>query len=116
MAYEIPGFGYSIMSSGTIRQYRAVVIGAGPVVTEIAAADAKISGIAQMPAASGSPETIRVMKSGISFAIAGDTVTAGQELVTDNQGRLVPNSGNTNIIGRALSGGAVGEVISVLLD
>lgn len=113
--YEIPGFVFTMRSSGTIRQYRAVVVG-NEVCTEIAGADAKISGIAQMPAASSNPEAIRIMKSGISKAIAGDTVTAGEELVTDNQGRLVPNSGNTNIIGRALTGGAVGEEITVLLN
>lgn len=114
MAYEIPGFCFSSMSRGTIRQYRAVVLGDG-VVTEIAVADAKISGIAQMEAASASPETIRVMNSGISKAIAGDAVTAGNELVTDNQGRLVPDSSDSNLVARALTGGAVGEEISVLL-
>ena len=116
MAYEIPGFVFSMKSSGAIRQYRAVVVGAGPVVTEIASADVKISGIAQMPAEADNPETIRVMKDGVSFAIAGGDVTAGDQLATDNQGRLVTVASQTNIVGRALTSGAVGEVISVLLD
>lgn len=113
-AYEIPGFVFSMMSSGLIRQYHAVILGNG-VVTEVAGADAKISGVAQMPAASATPETIRIMNSGITKMIAGDTVTAGNELVTDSSGRAVPDTSDTNLFGRALTGGAVGEEITVLL-
>ena len=115
MAHEVPGYVFSYMSSGDIRQFRAVVI-TGAAVEEVDAADNAIDGIAQMPALTANPETIRVMRSGISFAIAGDTVSAGDDLVTDNQGRLVAGSyANDNIIGKAVSGGAVGEEIAVLL-
>lgn len=114
MAYEVPGFVYSYKSSGDIRQFRAVSI-TGAYVEEVDAADSKIDGIAQMPADAATPETIRIMKDGISFAIAGDTVEAGDELATDNQGRLVPVEYEDNIVAKALTGGAVGEEISVLL-
>jgi hypothetical protein len=103
------------MSSGDIRQFRAVVI-SGAAVVEVDTEDTNIDGIAQMPAVDGTPEVIRIMQSGISFAIAGDTVVAGDDLITDSQGRLVPGDyADFNIVGKALSAGAVGEEIAVLL-
>lgn len=114
MAYEIPGFVYGYMSSGDIRQFRAVSI-TGASVEEVGAADSKIDGIAQMPADDATAEVIRIMKSGISFAIAGGTVEAGDELATDDEGRLVSVTYEDNVVAKALTGGAVGEEISVLL-
>lgn len=115
MAHEVPGFVFSYTSSGDIRQFRAVVI-SGTAVVEVDTEDTAIDGIAQMQADADQPEVIRVMQSGISFAIAGDTVTAGDDLITDSQGRFIPGDyADYNIVGKALSAGAVGEEIAVLL-
>lgn len=114
MAYEVPGFVYSYKSSGNINQFRAVTI-TGASVEEVDAADSRIDGIAQMPADDENPEMIRIMKDGISFAIAGGTVEAGDELATDSRGRLVAVEYEDNIVAKALTGGAVGEEITVLL-
>ena len=115
MAHEVPGFVYTMRSSGDIRQYRAVIID-GAAVVEVTQGDEVIDGVAQMPAESTNPEAIRIMKDGITFAVAGDTISAGDKVITDDQGRFVPASyADDNIAGTALSGGAVGEEIAVLL-
>jgi hypothetical protein len=115
MAYEVPGFVFSYKSSGDISQFQAVVISSEGVVA-VSAEDTIIDGIAQMPAAAATPEVIRVMKSGISFAIAGGTVVAGDKLATDATGKLVAADYTyDNIVGTAMSGGVSGEEIAVLL-
>ena len=115
MAYEVPGFAYSFISVGDVRQFRAVVITAAGAI-EIAAADAEIDGVAQMPAAAANPEAIRIMKSGITFAVAGGAVDIGDMVATDDQGRFVQTAVAADAVGRALTAaGAADERFSVLL-
>lgn len=115
MAYEIPGFAYSFMSTGDIRQFRAVSIEVAGA-TEIAAADAMIDGVAQMPADAAAPEVIRIMKNGITHAVAGGAVDVGDPVATDNQGRFVVTAVAADMRGKALTAaGAADEIITVLL-
>ncbi len=115
MAYEVPGFVYSYMSTGDIAQYHAVVIGAAGAITDAANAALRIDGVAQMPAAAAAPETIRIMKDGITFGIAGDAVTQGDEVEVDAAGRFILLAGGV-AVGKALTTtGAADELLCVLL-
>jgi len=115
MAYEQPGFAYTAKSVGDLLQFAAVKVTTGGAVT-VAGATEAIDGIAQMPAAAANPESIRVMKTGISFAIAGGQVDAGSAVeVVGSVGKLVNKSGGA-AVGKALTSAAAGEVFSVLLS
>lgn len=125
-------------ATGTIRKGRAVTIAGG----EVAAAGAKCLGIAKHGATAGQELAVAVL--GVAIAVAGGSVTVGQALVSDNQGRLVPatavavsvaagatgvtssaaNGAITTvaggelpqyIVGYAMTAGGTGEEIEVLL-
>lgn len=117
MAYEVPGFVYTLESTGDIRQFRAVEVDANGLAEEVDTADTDpIAGVAQMPAADAQQEPIRIMQSGITFAEAGDDVTAGDMIATDADGRFVDDNAGGNIVGIALtSAGAAGEYFALLL-
>lgn len=119
MAYEIPGFVYSETWDGvaaTIPQFSAVRVGAATIA--VAGAAGAIDGIVQMPCIINAAETVRVMKSGISFAVAG---VAG---VTKGQGLEVAAAGNGTVatlaagvrIGTCLQTAAAGGLTTILLD
>lgn len=57
--------------------------------------------------------------SGVVKVEAGDTVTAGQFVTSDSTGRAIPAVAGGSAVainGKALSGGAVGNLITVLLN
>jgi hypothetical protein len=58
---------------------------------------------------------VRIM--GISKAIAGGTVAVGDKVKTDAAGKVVTNAIGTlaNVVGIALSGGVVNDIIDVVL-
>lgn len=114
MAYEVPGFAYSMMSSGNITQFTAVRFDGADVATA-AQNQNPIAGIAQMPAEAANPETIRIMQTGISFAVAAAQINAGENVVvSDDDGKLEP--GDDHVVGVALTGaGADDELFALLL-
>lgn len=114
-AYEIPGFVYSAMSEGDILQFAAVVVNANGAV-EAAGDDVVIDGVAQMPAATASPETIRVMQKGITIALANEDIDAGDLVeVSATTGRFETRDAGVTV-GRALTAaGAAGELFTLLL-
>jgi len=113
-AYEVPGFSYSAMSQGDIVQFTAVVINDQGNAVE-AGDDVIIDGVAQMPAATASPEVIRIMQKGITIARAGDTIVAGNLVeVSDSAGAFEARSSGA-IVGRALTGAGAGEHFALLL-
>ena len=64
-------------------------------------------------------ETSEVSISGVVKAIAGATVAAGQEVKCDAVGRAIDATSRVAthfVVGTALTGGAVGELISVLIS
>ena len=64
-------------------------------------------------------EVSEVSISGVIKVIAGATVAAGQEVKSDDEGRAVDATTPVNlhfVAGTALTGGAVGELISVLIS
>lgn len=52
---------------------------------------------------------------GVAKVTAGATVAAGAPVRSDNQGRAVTTTGTNRVAGYAKTGGAVGEVIEVIL-
>lgn len=119
MAYEIPGFVYSGQSEGEIGQFRAVVVNSDGEVEAAGGDAAQIDGVAQMPAAAAQSESIRVMKTGITFAQCSQAVTRGNLVRTVAGGRFRPVADPTapaNYLGRALtSTGGENELFALLL-
>ncbi len=99
------------------KQFRCMKVSGNGTVTVAAAITDKVVGILQDAPASGVAASVAI--GGRSKAVAGGNVTAGDVLGTDDAGRVVtiaPGTDTTQyIIGRALTGGAVNEVISVLV-
>jgi len=117
MAYEIPGFVYSEKAdAAAITQYHAVQLKEDGLVT--CPAGEKCDGNVQQPVAASTKETVRVMKSGISFAIAGaGGVTRGAEVVVGAAAGVFEDHDNNGdiVVGKALESVSAGEVFSVLL-
>jgi len=114
VAYEIPGYVYSHLTDGDIEQFCAVTVnplGAGP---PGVAAGQPIDGVAQMPAQAANPETIRIMKKGITFAVAAAAINAGAQVEVDAVGRCVTLAMGTPV-GRALTGASGAGVQFALL-
>lgn len=120
MAYEVPGFVYTAKSSGAVGQFTAVEIGSGGVVAT-ATTKLAIDGVAQMPAKNNKPEVIRVMKTGITLAVAGGVIAAGDPVYVASDGKFKKwtSAGDHGVaVGKALTGTAdssTGEVFSLLL-
>lgn len=114
MAYEIPTEKLSLIAGEdlTTKQYHAVKVNANGNVV-LARAGENAIGILQNKPEQG--KVAEVMSLGISKAVYGGTVTAGQNLAVDSEGRLVNASGNSAVIGVALESGEANEIHSVLL-
>jgi len=122
--FSVPGFVYSHMSDDqdqgrdeAVRQFRAVLIDGAHGVVEVDVADTvPIDGVAQIPGPNEAPETIRVMKDGITTAVAGDVVDVGDLIATDANGRFVPTLVPGDAVGKAMTAaGAADELFSLLL-
>lgn len=120
MATEVPGLVISIEAGQDLSsdQYKVVVIASDGQVDVAGGAQTAIPvGVLQnKPSAAGSAAT--VMVSGVTKAIAGNTIASGG-LVSPSAvvaGRLDAADAATDVImGMALVGGAVGDIITVLL-
>ncbi len=120
MAFEDPGKTITLEAGASLAsdQYKLVTLASdGQVdVTGAAAANTPIGILQNKPSAAG--QAAEIMIDGISKAIAGETIAAG-ELVgpsTDTAGRVGDADTTADvIIGMAITGGAAGETISVLL-
>jgi hypothetical protein len=120
MAYEIPGFSVTAIASADLSadQFKLVSLAStGKVAVTAATSTLAVLGILQDdPEADGI--ACQVMTSGISKAIAGETIAAGEFVCPSSvtAGRVDDaDTATDRIIGTALTGGDVGEVISVLL-
>lgn len=120
MGYEIPGKNITLIAAAdlTAKQYHGVMLDANGKVAAVTVAGADAIGILQMPAIAG--EAATVMASGITKAIYGADITAGQRVMVDATGKIVPfaapAAGNTNYaIGKALESGVAGQEGTILL-
>jgi hypothetical protein len=69
--------------------------------------------------ADGTFGAVEIMVSGITKAVAGGTVTTGKSVGVDTAGKVVERGAATDflwVIGTCIVGGAVNELITVMID
>ena len=99
MAFEVAGQRITLKSSVAITErYVAVKVVADETVAPAAAGDVCI-GFAQLPVKAGEGAVVQI--NGVTFAIAGGAITAGQTVVPAANGRVV--AGTTSPVGVALN-------------
>lgn len=122
MAYEIPGFKLTLAAGETLtthQYYFAKISADNTVVMATDLTDIPV-GIIQNTAANGG--AVELMVSGVSKLIvgAGGAISAGQLVGCDADGKGIvvdPDGANDYYyVGQAISGGAAGEIISVLIN
>lgn len=113
MAFEIPGFSWTRKANTDLSssQFRALKLVNDGV--ELCDNDNPIGVLQNKPQAS---EGATVVSSGVTFAVAGNTVTAGSKLKVDSQGRFVPLSGaETKFHAYALENASANQTFAVFL-
>ena len=114
MAYEIPGFAYTLESHGDITQFTAVKVRSDGKVEEASANENPIAGVAQMPADSDLNEPIRIMQTGVSFAVGDSSFNAGETVAVASDGKFTDSS--NHVVGIALTAcGGDDELFALLL-
>lgn len=94
---------------------RFVLVAADGQVDLVASAGGDADGVLlNKPAAAG--RDARVAIAGVVKVEAGGNVTAGDKVQSDNAGKALTAASGDHVLGRALTGGASGELISVLLN
>ena len=119
MAYEIPGFKFTLVSSAdlTAKQYHAVKLHTTVDQCAAIADDADVPcGILQDGAASGAEAEI--MGNGISKMVAGTGgITLGAKVTVSAVGRgIALSAADQHVIGIALSAASEGETFSILFS
>ena len=114
MSKEIPVETITLIAAAdlSVKQYYAVKIDANGQAALCGAAQNAAGILCNKPTA-GQPAA--VMTLGIALAMYGGAVTAGDNLTTDANGKLVTATGTNPVIGVAMESGVDGEVHSVLL-
>jgi hypothetical protein len=130
MAFQQNGLDITLVAGADLsaKQFYAVKVNSSGRAVLAAAGEAAV-GFLQNDPASGQAGTIRV--GGVSKAVAGGSVAAGALVTSNVDGKVVAHTGGrtdtsdsgaaadpligSNVIGVALTGGASGEVISVLV-
>jgi hypothetical protein len=110
----VPGLpGSANPNSG--KQYRFVKVTGERTVGLADADDGAVIGVLQnKPQETGAAATVAIR--GISFVVAGGTVTAGEQVCPkDTDGTAITWSAGKTVAGTAVTSGASGELISVLL-
>ena len=110
----VPGLpGSANPNSG--KQYRFVKVTGEAQVGLADADDGAVIGVLQnKPQVTGAAATVAIR--GVSFVVAGGTVHAGDSVCPkDTDGTAIAWSAGKTVAGTALTGGASGELISVLL-
>lgn len=113
--YQIPGFNLSLEAAADLsaKQYYAVKVDTDGKAA-LAGNGENAVGILQDEPASGAFGCVQT--SGVSQAIAGDTINEGDRIGTDANGKCVPAATGDYIIGRALTSAASGEYFSLLVN
>jgi hypothetical protein len=96
------------------KQFRFVEIASDEQVDAVSSAGGSAIGVLQNdPSAAGRAATIAV--AGVTKVVAGGTVAAGNKVQSDASGDAILAASADHVLGRALTGGADGELIEVLL-
>lgn len=115
MAYEIPGFSFTLPSNADLSaaQYRFGVCTGGKVA--VAGAGVDIIGVIQNKP--GGPDiATTIVSDGISKVSAGGVVTAGNKVMSNGSGQAITATPTNRAIGIALqSSTGSGQLIAVLL-
>lgn len=116
MAYEIPGFSFTVPASTSVNgtQFRFVSIDANGEAV-FAAGAGSIGVMTNKPDGSGIAATI-VRDGIVKVEAAGSTVAVGDLVTSSTIGRAVAGT-STNALGRVVKGssGSTGRILSVLL-
>lgn len=114
MAYEIPLMVVSRPAAADLsaKQYYAVKVDSNGEIVLAGASDSP-AGILQNEPASG--RTASVMAYGISRAVYGGNVTAGNRVRADANGKIVESGADEPVLGIAMESGATDEIHAVLL-
>jgi hypothetical protein len=114
MAWEQPLECISLIVAATFaaKQYYAVKVDSAGKAAVCGAGENGIGIMQDNPAAD---EVGNVMTLGVSKAVYGDTVTAGNNLSSDASGKLIPTTSTNAVIAVALESGSADEIHSVLL-
>jgi hypothetical protein len=95
-------------------QFKFVTLANDGQVDLTASAGGEAIGVLQnKPSAAGRAATVAVY--GVTKVIAGDTVAAGAKVQSDASGLAITAASAGHVLGVAITGGAVNEVISILL-
>lgn len=97
------------------KQYRFVALASDGQIDPVGTAGANADGVLQNdPDAAGKPATVAIC--GVSKVEAGDAITIGGQVSSDNQGRAIPATSTHRVLGRCLETvTAAGQITSVLL-
>ncbi len=116
MAFEIPGFSYTLEASADLsaEQFTAMVVDGNGRAAQ-AGAGLNIAGVLQNnPSALGREAAL--MANGITKGVAGAAVAAGAYLMTDANGEFITGVATNELAGIALeAAGGQGEIIPILL-
>lgn len=115
MAFQENGIDITVVAGGDLsaKQFHAVKVNSSGQVVAAGDGEAGI-GFVQNKPTSGQAATVRV--AGVTKAAAGGTVTAGQKIAANADGKAVTATASENVIGTALTGGTSGTIISVLVE
>lgn len=116
MAFEATGFhipGVVAAADLSAAQFKAVVIDSAGKVALPGVAGAVVDGVLQDKPLAGQSASVCV--SGVSKIEAGATVAPGDLVAIDATNRAVTAVATNHAFGRALTGGDIGTLISVLL-
>lgn len=119
MAYEIPGFSWTLPASTGIlnTQFRFVTINASGQAAFPAAGAHVVGVMTSKPKTSG--EATTVVSDGIVKvqAAAASTITTGDLVAASSAGRVILGTSNNVVVGRVVSGssGSASRILSVLL-
>jgi hypothetical protein len=117
MAYEIPGFSFTLVAAAdqSASQFRFINVDSNGKGVTPSVAGQRVVGVRNNKPKSGEAATI--VASGISIVESGAAVTVGGDVMTDTSGRAIDATGATAIVaGIALeAASAAGQFIAVLL-
>lgn len=107
----------SMTAGSAVRLYRFVAVASDGKLDEVGVAQARADGVAIQAAAADLDTMAMALMQGRAKVTLGATVTPGQLIASDNQGRAIVSvdaDGNF-LLGVCLIGGASGEVGEILL-
>lgn len=119
MAYEIPGFSFTLVAAADLRTSQFCFVNADTTAAgskaALPSANGRAIGVLQNKPNTGEVGTI--VCSGISKAVVGDGCTAGDDLEVDAAGKVRTATGaGSRIVAIALATGTTGQIIPVLIQ